>query len=51
MEVKASQAMGFNLGVKLVRGAYMDEERMIAERDGVESPVWDDLEGTHACYN
>lgn len=51
IEVQASQKMGFNLGIKLVRGAYMNEERMIAERDRVESPVWETIEGTHACYN
>lgn len=47
----ASQKMNFNLGIKLVRGAYMNEERMIAERDGIQSPVWENIEGTHACYN
>ena len=43
MEVKASQVFGFNLGIKLVRGAYMSEERGIAAEQGVESPVWDDI--------
>ena len=51
MEVKASQVFGFNLGIKLVRGAYMMEEREIAEKQGIESPVWDDIEATHKCYN
>ena len=51
MEVKASQVFGFNLGIKLVRGAYMSEEREIAAKQGVESPVWDDIEATHKCYN
>ena len=51
MEVKASQTFGFNLGIKLIRGAYMSEERDIAKRQGVESPVWDDIEATHKCYN
>ena len=31
MEVKASQVFGFNLGIKLIRGAYMMEEREIAQ--------------------
>jgi len=43
--------MGYNLGLKLVRGAYMLEERALAEENGYESPVWDSLEETHACYN
>lgn len=30
MEVKASKEIGFNLGIKMVRGAYMNEERHIA---------------------
>lgn len=51
MEVQASRTLGFNLGVKMVRGAYMNEERHIAAGKGVESPVWDTIEGTHACYN
>ncbi len=51
MEVKASQEMGFNLGIKLIRGAYMNEERSIAEKNGTESPVFDTIEGTHMCYN
>ena len=50
-EIAASQALGFNLGVKLIRGAYMNEERAIAAEEGVESPVWDTIEHTHSCYN
>lgn len=50
-EIAASQALGFNLGVKLIRGAYMNEERAIAAEEGVESPVWDTIEGTHSSYN
>lgn len=51
LEVKASQTLGYNLGIKLIRGAYMNEERMIAQRNGTESPVFDQIEGTHMCYN
>jgi len=51
MELKASQAFDFNLGIKQIRGAYMDEERMIAKNAGSESPVWDTIEDTHTCYN
>jgi len=29
-EVASSKALGFNLGVKLIRGAYMNEERALA---------------------
>lgn len=50
-EIASSQALGYNLGIKLIRGAYMNEERSIAAEQGVESPVWDTINDTHACYN
>jgi len=50
-EVATSKILGFNLGIKLIRGAYMNEERALAAEQGVESPVWDTLEDTHKCYN
>lgn len=43
--------MGFNLGIKLVRGAYMNEERMLADTYNYESPIWDTIEETHASYD
>mmetsp|Transcript_28725 Transcript_28725/g.43388 ORF Transcript_28725/g.43388 Transcript_28725/m.43388 type:complete len:170 (+) Transcript_28725:1135-1644(+) len=51
MEVAASKVLGHNLGVKLIRGAYMNEERALAKKLGYESPVWDSLDHTHRCYN
>jgi len=51
MEVRASHEYDYSLGVKLIRGAYMNEEREIAAKAGLESPVWESLEETHACYN
>ena len=51
MEVQASKTFDFNLGVKLIRGAYMNEERELAAQNGVESPVWDTIDDTHKCYN
>lgn len=51
MEVRASKEVGYNLGLKLIRGAYMNEERQLAEENGTESPVWDDIDATHKCYN
>ena len=35
----------------MVRGAYMNEEREIAKKQDKESPIWDEIEGTHKCYN
>lgn len=43
--LRLSQDEGFCLGVKLVRGAYMDKERMLAEKEGRPDPVhtsWED---------
>ena len=51
MEVAASKALNYNLGVKLIRGAYMNEERNLAAEQGYESPIWEDIESTHKCYN
>lgn len=51
MEVAASKALNYNLGVKLIRGAYMNEERNLAAEQGCESPIWEDIESTHKCYN
>ena len=50
-EVACSEALGYNLGVKLIRGAYMNEERAIAAEQGVESPICDTIQETHASYN
>lgn len=50
-EVACSKALGYNLGIKLIRGAYMSEERALAAEAGVPSPVWDTIEETHECYN
>lgn len=43
--------LGYNLGLKFVRGAYMNEERKLANEQGIDSPVWDNIAETHACYN
>lgn len=50
-EVASSKALGYNLGIKLIRGAYLNEERALAKKLGKESPVWDTMEQTHECYN
>lgn len=51
MEVRASDTLGFNLGIKLIRGAYMNEEREYAADNNLPSPVHESIEDTHACYN
>ncbi|KAM4715394.1 hydroxyproline dehydrogenase [Anableps anableps] len=46
-----SQAEGFCLGVKLVRGAYMDKERKLAEKEGRVDPIHPSWEETNKSYN
>ncbi|XP_070847499.1 hydroxyproline dehydrogenase [Chaetodon trifascialis] len=42
---------GFCLGVKLVRGAYMDKERKLAEKEGRPDPIHGCWEDTNDSYN
>ncbi|XP_059180480.1 hydroxyproline dehydrogenase [Centropristis striata] len=46
-----SKNEGFCLGVKLVRGAYMDKERKLAEKQGLLDPVHKSWEDTNDSYN
>ncbi|KPA86950.1 putative mitochondrial proline oxidase, mitochondrial precursor-like protein [Leptomonas pyrrhocoris] len=43
--------MDFHWGGKIVRGAYMIQERASAEKDSYTSPIWPTIEETHKCYN
>jgi proline dehydrogenase len=51
LEIEASRKLGYNLGVKLIRGAYMNEERRLAKEVGYDSPIHENIEDTHSCYN
>ena len=51
LEVQRCQAMGLKFGVKMVRGAYMNEERKLAEEAGTVSPICKDIQETHDTYN
>lgn len=42
---------GFYVGMKLVRGAYMEKERERAEEKGYKSPICDSKAATDANYN
>ncbi|XP_049916548.1 hydroxyproline dehydrogenase isoform X2 [Epinephelus moara] len=46
-----SNKEGFCLGVKLVRGAYMDKERKLAEKEGHVDPIHKCWEDTNDSYN
>ncbi|CEM00556.1 unnamed protein product [Vitrella brassicaformis CCMP3155] len=49
--IAQAHAEGFHLGVKLVRGAYMYQERRLAAEKGYEDPICRSLEDTHASYD
>ncbi|XP_068439305.1 hydroxyproline dehydrogenase [Clinocottus analis] len=49
--LRLSKDEGFCLGVKLVRGAYMDKERKLAEKEGRLDPVHQSWEDTNDSYN
>lgn len=42
---------GYNLGVKLVRGAYIDSENAHARSKKVASPVWGSKNATDQCFD
>jgi proline dehydrogenase len=48
---RKAQAAGHILGVKLVRGAYMEKERARAEADGYPSPIHGDKEAVDQDYD
>ena len=49
--LEAAELRGFMLGVKLVRGAYMEKERERADNMGYTSPIQPDKAATDADYN
>lgn len=48
---KAADKAGVPVGFKLVRGAYMSSDRETAASLGVESPIQNNIQETHASYN
>ena len=49
--LEAAQQRNFILGVKLVRGAYMEKERRSAQEKGYPSPIQTDKKSTDADFN
>mmetsp|Transcript_11087 Transcript_11087/g.27185 ORF Transcript_11087/g.27185 Transcript_11087/m.27185 type:complete len:622 (+) Transcript_11087:59-1924(+) len=50
-DVDRSEFYGFVFGAKIVRGAYMVQERRLAEEKGYPDPIQPDLEATHKNYD
>lgn len=50
-DVERSERLKHHFGAKMVRGAYMESERRLAERLGYPSPIHDTIEDTHASYD
>ncbi len=48
---RIAKEQGFILGMKLVRGAYMEKERARAIQNGYESPIQPDKESTDRDFN
>ena len=49
--LQEAEAEGFNIGVKIVRGAYMEKERLRAKQNGYPSPIQKDKAATDRDYD
>jgi proline dehydrogenase len=49
--IKNGKANGYHVGAKLVRGAYMEKERLRAQEMGYQSPIQTNKENTDKDYN
>jgi proline dehydrogenase len=49
--IKSAAGSGYYIGLKLVRGAYMDQERSRASQMGYPSPIHPDKESTDRAFN
>jgi proline dehydrogenase len=49
--IELGKTKGFKIGVKLVRGAYMEKERNRAKQLNYESPIFDTKSQTDGAYN
>uniref|UniRef100_A0A2I2YWB7 Proline dehydrogenase n=1 Tax=Gorilla gorilla gorilla TaxID=9595 RepID=A0A2I2YWB7_GORGO len=50
-DAEAAHRAGLAFGVKLVRGAYLDKERAVAQLHGMEDPTQPDYEATSQSYS
>lgn len=50
-DLRTARREGWQFAAKIVRGAYMVQERELAKKKGYPSPIWANIEETHACYH
>lgn len=50
LDLAFAEQTGFVYGVKVVRGAYMEQERSLAQKKGYNDPIWASKEETDSCY-
>ena len=51
MEIALAKMTGCLYCVKLVRGAYMEQERERAKEGGYPDPIWPNKQSTDDCYH
>ena len=50
-EIEKCKILNMPYGIKMVRGAYMNEENKIAKSKGIESPICKDFDATNEMMN
>lgn len=50
-DVERSERYGYHFGAKMVRGAYLESERTLADVLKYPSPIHDSIVDTHQCYD
>jgi proline dehydrogenase len=50
-DVMRSERFNYHFGAKLVRGAYMESERALADKNSLPNPIHETIADTHKCYD